>query len=268
MAERNYRTKLRDEFEARKARNPKYSLRAFARDIALAPSQLSDFFAEKKGLSFENAALIAARLKMSEEEIKIFCTEVEADHGRSLKKRMNSQIKINKIRAARGDVVLDLDMCEVLSEWYYSALLELIRIPGQSHEIPKLAKRLGINNELVATALTRLLRINLIQKKDGYYVREDSSITSPLGVTNEAKLRWHQNFLEKSMEALFENGKEDKDFKTYTFAYSQSDLPAIQEEIRVFVQDLTKRYVRKDNIDNVGYLATQMVSLCKVKEEK
>ncbi len=56
------RSFLRLEFERRLKRNPRYSLRAFARQIGLQPARLSYVLSGKHGLSRDAAALIASRL--------------------------------------------------------------------------------------------------------------------------------------------------------------------------------------------------------------
>jgi hypothetical protein len=54
---------LRFEFELRKSRRPAYSMRAFARDINMSPSGLSDFMNDRVGMSEARVAEIADKLQ-------------------------------------------------------------------------------------------------------------------------------------------------------------------------------------------------------------
>jgi len=55
---------LNREFESRKARNTKYSLRAFARDLGLSPGTLSEVLKQKRGLPVRSVAGISSRIEL------------------------------------------------------------------------------------------------------------------------------------------------------------------------------------------------------------
>src|SRR5262245_32015851 len=57
---------LKSELELRQQRRPQYSLRAFARDLNMSPSTLSDFFHGKLGLSRERVRHVGEKLRLSE----------------------------------------------------------------------------------------------------------------------------------------------------------------------------------------------------------
>jgi uncharacterized protein (TIGR02147 family) len=62
----DYREYLRDELGQRVQANPQYSLRAFARDIAIAPQVLSLVLNGKKNISSEVAIELAKKIKFFE----------------------------------------------------------------------------------------------------------------------------------------------------------------------------------------------------------
>src|SRR5258708_1981839 len=79
----NYRSVLKSELETRCSRNPRYSLRAFARDLELSAPRLSGVLSGKFGLSRDAAEKIAQRLNYSKEETARFCDSVESLHARA-----------------------------------------------------------------------------------------------------------------------------------------------------------------------------------------
>jgi len=59
---------LRRIYEARQSRNPRYSMRALARDLAISQTMLVQVMSGKRGLSAEMAIKIANRLQLPETE--------------------------------------------------------------------------------------------------------------------------------------------------------------------------------------------------------
>ncbi|MGZ3699878.1 MAG: helix-turn-helix domain-containing protein, partial [Bdellovibrionota bacterium] len=62
---RHYSELLNEAFAERKAKNPSYSLRAFARYLAISAAALSQVLSRKRDLSKRNALKVAERLGLS-----------------------------------------------------------------------------------------------------------------------------------------------------------------------------------------------------------
>ena len=69
-AKQIYQKYLKDEFERRKQRNSSYSLRAYARDLELPSSKLSQYLTGDCGISGKKAGEIARKLVLSEATVK------------------------------------------------------------------------------------------------------------------------------------------------------------------------------------------------------
>ena len=76
-----YRSILKDELLRRIRQNPRYSLRAFARDLRLSPSRLSEVLSGKQGLSRQAAKAITERLGWRGSEAERFIDLVESQHA-------------------------------------------------------------------------------------------------------------------------------------------------------------------------------------------
>ncbi len=263
----SYREKLIQEFEARRARNYRYSLRSFARDIRMQPSQLSEIFSGKKGLSRAIAERISGTLNLSEDEKRVFCAEVEAAHARNLRSKLAAQVEISKITMTQGYVPLSSDAFSSIADWYHSAIRELIRIPGLKHDSLSIARYLKISKGMVTRALKNLMSLNLIQKDGDRYVQDHSLVATPNGMSSEATRKNHHQFLEKSIEALYSQDLNQRGFITYTFVYDKEDVPAIKAEMIQFVQTLTRKYSQKSTINQLGFLSTQLVNLSDTQKE-
>lgn len=102
----DYRAFLTDELSRRQARNARYSLRSFARDLGLAPPRLSDLLRGRYGLSGAAAAELAVKLRMTEEESSYFADLAEAGHGRSRLARENARQRLQQKRIQEGAISL------------------------------------------------------------------------------------------------------------------------------------------------------------------
>jgi transcriptional regulator with XRE-family HTH domain len=71
----SFRKFLEHEFERRRMRNPRYSLRAFARALAVDHSSLSQFLNGKRRLTPRSIRQIGAAMRLSPREIEGHCGE-------------------------------------------------------------------------------------------------------------------------------------------------------------------------------------------------
>jgi uncharacterized protein (TIGR02147 family) len=92
----DFRSFLKEELELRKARNPRYSLRSFARDLNLSAPRLSDVLKVRYGLSRPAAHAVAERLRFNRAEADYFCDLVEAEHGRSRCSRQGARKRLDE----------------------------------------------------------------------------------------------------------------------------------------------------------------------------
>ena len=92
----DYRNILKAELEARCRHNPCYSLRAFARDLKIAPSRLSEILNNKQGLSQDFAMKIATLIGLSADDHALFCDSVAAFHARSRRQRQLARARLQE----------------------------------------------------------------------------------------------------------------------------------------------------------------------------
>ena len=75
----NFRQALQDEFGQRQRRNPRYSLRAFARDLGTDHSALSQILRGRRPLSPRMIRRFGARLRLSPAVVADACIQHDAD---------------------------------------------------------------------------------------------------------------------------------------------------------------------------------------------
>ena len=77
---------LKREFERRQGANPRYSLRAYARDLTLDPGLLSRLMTGKRLMAISTAKRVAERLRLAEAEALRFVQSAALDQAQRLLK--------------------------------------------------------------------------------------------------------------------------------------------------------------------------------------
>ena len=128
---KSYHDILFQELDRRKSLNNSYSLRAFARDLDISASGLSQILSRKQGVSIKVADKIVGKLTCSENEKKWFCESVGALHARSSKVKIKCKSKIDEYENSKTEFsVIQLEYFKVISDWHHFAILELTHIKG------------------------------------------------------------------------------------------------------------------------------------------
>ena len=155
---------LRRQLDNRLSRNSNYSLRAFARDIGVSPSSLSDILNGKQGFSKNKAIQIGNKLGFNPMEINYFSTLAESKYARSLSNRKIAKLKLQKFLKTK-ETELSIESFKIISQWYHLAILELTKIESFESDNKWIAKKLGITIDEVRQAIERLIKMNLLEKK-------------------------------------------------------------------------------------------------------
>ena len=248
---KDYRAILRTHLEDRIRVNSHYSMRAFARDLGLSPSRLSQILNHRLGLSQEAAAKLAKGLSLSEKEAHYFCELVKAEDARSKTQRQLAQKAVVQFEKMREEMhTLNDDVFKALSDWYHFALVELYRVhPKSYNEDAKTAKAFGVSVVQVREAKDRLLRLKLIEK-DKSAIRVSGVFTTTNEVPSQAIRTYHKQILAKAAQAIEMQGVEERDFSGVVFPMRKSDIPKFKEEIRQFrrkIQSEALSHATKDS---------------------
>ena len=142
---------LRDRFRAAIRRNPRFSLRSFARQLGVDHSTISQVLRGKRRLSARDAIAAGKRLGLTAETIRLY-NQV----SRKTRKPVKPLAEIRSVQ-------VDLDTFQFLSSWHHSAILELLQVAGFTPDSRWLARTLGVSVEEVNVALQRLMRLGLLE---------------------------------------------------------------------------------------------------------
>lgn len=237
MTPLSFRDILKDNFLRRNNANPRYSLRAFARDLEMEAAQLSRIFKGTQNLSSGKARAIAGRLFESELEREYFVSLVEMVTAKKQKAKDEAQDRVRRLGASRAPNV-SAEALPHLSSWVHIAILDLLAIhPLTPRQDGVIAKLLGISALEVRIALESLQKSGFLRVKRGRLEKAEPSLRTSSGTPSATIRNLHKQFIQKAAEAVDNQSVEERHFVGKTFAIAKGDLP----KIRALVDELSRK---------------------------
>ncbi len=203
---------LQKEFAQRRIRNPAYSLRAFARDLQVSLTALSEAIAGKRSLSRRNLQKIQAALHLSPlDAVKLF-------------------EKTNKIEKKEVErLLLREEEFRLIAEWWHLAILNLAKLRENRSRADWVAKRLGITKTDAAKAIARLNSLGLLEVKGGRLVRTAAPISTSRDVPSGAIKRSHRDHLYLAEKSLINDSVEKREFSAVVMAMNPEEIKGIKD---------------------------------------
>ncbi len=236
----DYRQILQKELTARCEQNPRYSLRAFARDLQLSPSRLSEILNRKQGLSRQAALKIAQVLGYDEREAQFFGDLVSARHARSVQEREEAKARLLKNEYEKSEessrFKLQLDAFKIISDWYHLGIIELMKCKDFKHDSKWIARRLGVPVIQIELAIERLLRVGLLKRQGTEYFAVEANGWVPGGVPSASIRKFHRQVLEKAIQAIDMQQVNERFFSSHFLTIDRADLPKAFAAIQDFQQ--------------------------------
>jgi transcriptional regulator with XRE-family HTH domain len=221
----NFRALLQTELVDRCRKNPGYSLRAFARSLGVEASALSQIISGKRPLTDKMRIRLGSALGLPLTRIKNIPAD---DDGRT-----------------EGFQQITLDQFAVISDWYHYAILELTNVVGFKSEAAWISKRLGITKLEANVAVERLMRLGLLEERNGRWIdaSENGELThiAP-SLTSSASKKYQCQLLELSKAAVHEIGLERRNHTSATLVFDSVDMDSAIERIKQFRRSFAKEF--------------------------
>ncbi len=263
----NYRDILRVEFESRRTRNPGYSQRAFARDLGLGASRMSEVLRGKQGLSPSTAAKLGRGLRLPEVERTYFCNLVTRDHARNEAERKMTQKRIEQFRKLKEYHSIQLDTFKYISEWYHLAIIELTKLPSFQSSSRWIANALSISEEQVVVAIERLKRLRMLRVQEGALVLTSENNFLSGGVASEAVKRFHEQILGKAASAIRTQSVEEREMVTTMLAFDRPLLGEVRKRIQEFWTSIDREMGNRSQSTDLYCLSVQFFNLTGGKKD-
>lgn len=213
---------LRGEYSQRADKNPRYSLRAFAKVVGMDSSSLTQIMAKKRPLSKKKMTEIAEKLGASESDV-------------------SSLLNTTRFSQLGDYQVIASDQSEIIGKWYYSALMELTFIDDFKSDARWIAQQLGISVQEVKTAVENLVGAGLLDYRGKKLFKTSKLLTnfSP-GKTSLAHKKLQKSVVDMAAEAIDNCPMPEKDITSMTFSINENKLPEAREVIARFRREMAQ----------------------------
>lgn len=245
MKPEKFRHFLRQTLVERCKANEAYSMRAFARDLKIDNSALSKIINGKRSLGRKVIERLSYELDLAPEQIEYYLSNASED--------------LNDFQQ------ITLDSFSIISDWYYYGILELIRLDEFNSDPKWIAKKLGLNINVVQEAIERLERVGLIEITNGNIIdiSGGKSTNIPKSKTAYAFKKLQKQLLEKALSAVDEVDYEKRSNTSMTVAVDLEKLPEAVDEIKKFRRKMGKILGGSNKHESVYNLSIALYPLTK-----
>lgn len=225
-AQINLQNILNKKFMEMKARNPSFSLRAYAKRLEVQSSPLSEILKGKRRVSRSMAEKFATKLMLDPTETMYLLKDFPAVQKRNsyAKEKKSQDMEMTRLNAEQFNLI---------SDWVHYAILNLITTKDFISDPKWIAERLAVKKEKVDECLTRLFKLELIKRNDeGHFVRTKSNLNTSDDVVSLSVKKAHLIDMDMAKEKLLQCDVSQRDFTSITIPFDQSLMPEVKQMIR------------------------------------
>jgi uncharacterized protein (TIGR02147 family) len=213
---------LLEELARAQARNPGYSMRAFAKRVGISQPAISQILAGKRPVTRKTAEKILRGLDKDPQTIAtLFQPELE-----------NTQ----KFKS------LDMDSYHLIADWHYYAILSLAETKDFLGTPKWIAARLGIGEALAKDSVERLLRLDLLERdpKTKKLRATGEQLEAMSAIANPALKKASRQNIELAQKALEETEFAERDFTAITLCFDPDKMAEAKQMIKNFRRNFCK----------------------------
>jgi uncharacterized protein (TIGR02147 family) len=260
----DHRDYLKRELNARIQRRPLYSQRAFARDLGLSSSSLTDYLKGRMRLSSGRISQLSKSLAMTAEQRQHWLDLLDCQFSKCSETKTLAERRVRS-RLQAQSYSLSLDQFKVISDWYHFAYLELIEMDAEKYSnLKTAAKALALPLKTLSTTVKRLKHLGLLRELEGGVFQVDSSTQLGDQAPSEAIRQYHSQILKKALVSIESQGME-KRFTSSTFvALPKAEVTKVLEKIKSAAFEILDPHLinsQKQKKDSLYCLSLQFFDL-------
>ena len=271
----DYREFLKDFYTYKKSNNSHYSYRLFAQKAGIkSPSLFKEIAEGKRNLSPAMCEKFIKALALSENEGRFFSLLVRFNQAKTdSEKREHYASIVSMVNNVKVKDIAPSDY-DYYSEWYHSAIRELITLVPSKTSNAKIGKMLipKIKADQVAKSIELLLKLGFIRKNiDGSYSQEDKHITNStdnLDLNRIIRREFNSKIIELSKLANENISPDSRNVSSLTVGISKAGYDAIVQEIEFFKNRVISIVNSDTDSDSVYQISTQLFPLSNRIEKK
>ena len=257
----DYRTILADAFQHRRRVNPRYSLRAFARDVSVSPSRLSEVIAGKGELSRDKGHTVAKKLGFSALQTEDFLDMIEASGASHDGLRQEALERIKARTRANQALRIETKQFESVAHWRAIAVWSFMFLPVFDGDVATISAHLKMSAFEVAAVLRSLQGLGLVALEDSKWRPAASEFSTGDTVSSEAIRSYHRDLSAMGRKSIDEQPMNCRHLDSLIMSFDSKRFGELQQRIADFVQSVSDEFTDKKTGDTVYAMSLQMFRL-------
>ncbi|MBO9665788.1 MAG: DUF4423 domain-containing protein [Bdellovibrio sp.] len=229
-------------FLAKKAKNPKYSMRAFARDLSLTQGRLWELIHGRYVPGTKVTERISEVLRLSEED----------------KAQLNQLVSLAKDTPTPTLRELKTDEFALISDWEHFAIINLLGTKDSKSCVEWIAKRLSISVLQAEGAVQRLLDAGLLVQTDKGLTPSFANVSTENEIPSPVLRESQRQVIVQSLDSLQRDSVDVRSITSVTFPANIKNLPKAKKLISEFSARMAELMEKGDRTE-VYNLAVQLV---------
>lgn len=212
-------------FKRKKKKNPRYSVRAFARDLGVAPSFASNLLNGKKMISAQKLDRLSQVLDLDEAVIAMLTKSV---------------VPVAKVNPLSEFEPIENKNLSFINPWFNVAILDLMTCINFNPDPKEISRRLGIHEIEVINSLKLLESLGLAKKTTDGYKKTDRLLRVPVKQSLREIREFHRVMIKKSLLHLTENDYENRLITGVTIATNRENIKKAKAKMNEAMHEITQ----------------------------
>lgn len=246
---------LNDEFKKRNRRNPRYSVRAFARDLGISQSNASLLIRGRSGLSRVKAQTLGEKLGFKGEDLLYFVDLSVSECSKHSETRKEAALRLRQYNSRFNTIGIEL--ARAISSWQTLVTIELFQIYQKKTSVEMISKALQMSDLKVRSILRNLRHLNILK---GHKILTDF-MALPDGAADAEIYRFHIEMLQKAASVVYDPKVKEKNISTAVIRMRKSDFDWAVKEFRQFRRTLSAKLESGNGHDSVFCISTPFFRL-------
>jgi uncharacterized protein (TIGR02147 family) len=229
----DYRALLKDLYEERKRKDPKFSYRYIALHAGFKSAGFfSHIIQGKSNVSMRTALSLAEVFKLKGADLEYFENLVQYNQAETKPDKEHFFRRLAALR--RGKLkTLDTTQYGLFAKWYYLPVRELISLTGFQGDFKALADTLipRITVAEARDAVKVLERLGLVRHENGRYERLDAAITTGKKWKSSAIMHFQLGALDLAKASYRNVPADQRSHSTLTLTLSAGEFESLREDI-------------------------------------
>jgi len=267
----DYRAFLGDAFQARRAREPKFSYRAFAKLAGYpSPNLLQLIVSGKRDLPPAHLPGTIRALGLNKQEADFFANLVGFNQSEGFEEKNFHYQRMIRSRKYAAVKSVEKGQFEYFDQWYHPVVRELLLHRGFDGTMAWLASRVSppITEAQAERSVALLESLGLIRRdpSTGRWAHAEAAISTPAQVASLAVANYHRSILRLAADSIEACGQESRDLRAVTLGIPRSALPALKRKLEDFWRDLVALGNGIQEVEDVVQVGLQLFPMTRDPE--